>query len=104
MNIPSKVKIGFNNYTVNIISGNIIDGNKVCYGNIEFEKGFINISNLYSEDMQKCTFIHECLHGLDDIVEAHLTEEQIRLMAKGLYSFIKENNEIFADITQLPAH
>lgn len=96
INIPSKVKIGYNDYSVNKIDGNVIDGNKVCYGNIEFEKGNINISSLYSEDMQKCTFIHECLHGIDDVVEADLTEDQIRLMAKGLYAFIKENKNIFS--------
>ena len=95
MNIPSKVKIAYNDYDVIIVDGHIVDDNKSCYGNIEYGKSKINLSNLYSQDIQKCTLIHECLHGIDDIVEADLTEVQVNLMAKGLYTFIKDNPSIF---------
>jgi len=95
MNMPSEVKIGYKTYKVNIIDGNVVDGNKVCYGIIKYDDGDINISNLYSKDQQECTVIHECLHGIDDIVEAELSEEQIRRISKGLYAFIKDNPEIF---------
>ena len=95
MIIPNKVKIGFKDYNVKLKDSDVINGNEVCYGTIKFEEGEINIANIYSEDMMKCTFIHECLHGIDDIVEAKLTEDQIRLIGKGLYSFIKDNPNIF---------
>ncbi|OOM72909.1 hypothetical protein CLPUN_46120 [Clostridium puniceum] len=95
MEIPSKVKIGYQNYNVNIIDGNLVDDNKVCYGNIDYDKSNINISDLYSEDQKKCTFIHECLHGIDDIMEINLDEDQIRKLGKGLYQFIKDNPGIF---------
>lgn len=95
MVIPENVKIGYKDYKVNIVDGDVVDGNKVCYGNIEYENGNINISSLYSKDQQKCTFIHECMHGIDDIVEAGLDEDQIRKISKGLYQFIKDNPGIF---------
>lgn len=97
MIIPKKVKIGYKEYEVKMRDSDVINGNEVCYGTIKFEDGEINIANIYSEDMMKCTFIHECLHGIDDIVEAKLTEDQIRLMSKGLYTFIKDNPNIFND-------
>lgn len=97
MEIPNKVRISYKDYNVNLIDGDVIDDNKVCYGNIDFNKGNINLSNLYSEDQKKCTFIHECLHGIDDIMEIDLEEEQIRKLGKGLYQFIKDNPHIFAE-------
>lgn len=97
MNIPKKVRIGYKDYKINKIEGNLVDENKVCYGNIKFDEGDINISNLYSDDQQKCTFIHECVHGIDDIVETGLTEEQVRKLSKGIYQFIKDNPNIFTE-------
>lgn len=97
MKLVDKVKIAFNDYKVNIINGHVIDKDIVCYGNIEYAKGNINISNLHSEDWQKCTLIHECLHGINEEVEAELTEDQIRTMAKGLYCFIKDNPYMFKE-------
>lgn len=95
MNIPSKVKIGYREYAVNKVNDNVVYDNSVCYGNIEYDRGVINISTLHHEEQQKCTFIHECLHGIDEIVEAKLTEDQVRLISKGLYDFIKTNPDVF---------
>lgn len=95
MNIPSKVKIGYKDYTVNKIDDTVVTDDIICYGNIDFNKSIINISTLHHEEQQKCTFIHECLHGIDEIVEAKLTEDQVRLISKGLYDFIKTNPDVF---------
>jgi hypothetical protein len=95
INIPKEIKIGYKVYKINSIDGNVVDGAKVCYGNIQYDNGNINISSLYSVDQQKCTFIHECLHGIDDIMETNLEEEQVRKLAKGIYALIKDNEEMF---------
>lgn len=100
MNIPNKVTIGYKEFKVNLIDSHVVDGSKVCYGNIEYDNGNINLSTLYDVEQQKCTFVHECLHGIDEIVESELTENQIRLLAKGLYTFIKDNPKIFEDMIQ----
>lgn len=97
MNIPEKIKIGYKDFKVNKIAGEVINDNQVCYGFINHNNGIINISTLYSDDQQKCTFIHECMHGIDEIVEANLTEDQIRRMSKGLYDFIKSNPQMFME-------
>lgn len=97
MNIPIKVKIGFKDYEVKKIDGVVADGNSVCYGTINYDDGDINLSTNYSQDQQKWTFIHECVHGIDDMVETELTEDQTRKFAKGLYGFIKDNPGIFKD-------
>lgn len=90
------MQIGYRIYKVNLIDDHVVDEAKVCYGNIEYDKGDINISTLYSEDQQKCTFIHECIHGIDDVMEINLDEAQVRKLAKGIYALIKDNEDMFA--------
>lgn len=97
MRIPEQARIGFKDFHVNMIDGNVISDYKVCYGNIEYDNGNINISALHSEDQQNCTFIHECLHGIDEVFEIGLEEEQVRKLAKGIYTFIKDNPDIFKE-------
>lgn len=98
MNIPEKVKIGYKDYKITELETKLVsEDDKVCYGNIEYDKANINISTIYDEDQQNCTFIHECLHGIDELVESNLTEDQVRLISKGLYDFIKSNPQIFID-------
>lgn len=96
VNIPEKVKIGYKDYKITKVDNKLVsEDDKVCYGNIEYDKANINIATIYDEDQQKCTLIHECLHGIDNMVEADLTEDQVRLIAKGLYDFIKTNPQLF---------
>lgn len=95
MNIPDKVKIGYKDYDVILHNHDVANGTELCYGTIEYEQGKINISDIYSKDLKNCTFVHECLHGIDELVEAKLTEDQVRLISKGLYNFIKDNPEVF---------
>lgn len=97
MEIPGEVKIGYTNYNVNIIEGNVVDDNKVCYGAISFDDGEIKLSNLYNDDLKKCTFIHECIHGIDNAMEIDLDEDQVRKLGKGIYQFIKDNPNIFQE-------
>lgn len=96
MNIPGKVKIGYKDFEVNMVEDHVIDDGTICYGNIEYNKGNINVSTLHSEDQQKCTFIHECLHGIDDVFEIGLDEEQVRKTAKGIYTFMRDNPDLFS--------
>ena len=93
--MPDRVKIGFKDYIVTRINDNVVSYNKVCYGAINFNNCEINISTLYSDDIQKCTLIHEIIHGIDDIYMLDLKEEQVEQLAKGLYAFIKDNSDMF---------
>lgn len=99
VNIPEKVKIGYKDYKITKVDNKLVsEDDKVCYGNIEHDKANINIATIYDEDQQKCTLVHECLHGIDEMVETGLTEDQVRLIAKGLYDFIKSNPQLFINI------
>ncbi|MDF2805021.1 MAG: hypothetical protein K0S61_4926 [Anaerocolumna sp.] len=97
MNIPESVKIGFKDYKINKVDGDVIDGTAVCYGNIKFDDGIINIANKYSTDQVNCTLFHEVIHGIDDNFDIGLSEEQTQKLGKGLYGFIKDNPLIFKD-------
>lgn len=97
MNIPKKVKIGFKTYEIQKLNSDVIANSKVCYGSIQYNDGTINISTLHSEDMQKCTLIHESIHGIDDIFDIGLEEEQVVKLGKGIYQFIIDNPNIFKD-------
>ena len=95
MKIPKSVKIGYKDFTVNMVDTDVVSENKVCYGSIDYNKGVINLSTLHSIDQQQCTFIHESLHGIDEIAETELSEDQVRKLAKGIYQMIKDNPEVF---------
>lgn len=99
LNIPDKVKIGFKDYKVNKIDHEVISDNQVCYGEIQYDNGIINLSTINSKDMKNCALIHECVHGIDDIFDIGLSEEQVTKLGKAMYTFIKDNPQIFAGVS-----
>jgi len=96
VNITEKVKIGFKDYKVIQAPGPLVNDNSLVYGYIEYDNGEIHIANDHSIDTDNNTFVHECLHGIDDVVGIGLTEEQVNKLAGGVYAWIKDNPDIFA--------
>lgn len=94
MNIPHEIKIGFKKYKVEKVE-DLDDGSKLLYGNIDFDNDVINICNKYSDAQQTVTLIHESIHGIDDLLEIDLTEDQVRKLGKGIYQFIVDNPSLF---------
>jgi hypothetical protein len=45
------------------------------------------------------TLLHEVMHAVSDSEDARLSERQVTLMAKGLYSVLKNNKINFVEIT-----
>lgn len=97
MNIPEKIKIGYKDYDVKIVDGNIVDDNKICYGRILYNDCKIEISTQYSKNVQECTLLHEVLHGIDDAYDIGIPEEHIQKLAKGLLQVIKDNPGMFKE-------
>jgi hypothetical protein len=97
VNIPEKIKIGFKDYEIKKIDGNIVDDNKVCYGRILYNDCKIEISTKYNKSIQDCTLLHETLHGIDDVFNIGIPEEHIVQLAKGLLQVIKDNPGIFKE-------
>ena len=57
----------------------------------------IEISISHSLDTQKCTLVHEILHGIDEMYKLGLKESQVEQLAKGLYQMIKDNPDMFKE-------
>jgi len=92
--IPSKVKIGYKNYTVELTDAPITVNGRECYGSIDYNDYIIKINKTYKEDQQKATFLHEVLHGISEMyMNSRLTEEDIELLGRGLYTFFVDNQE-----------
>jgi len=104
MKIPERVRIGYREYDVNCRPGPVVVDNSVCYGSIEYEKGVININGNYPEDQKECTFLHECLHGIETDRDLNLSEKVVETLAKGLYCFIRDNPEMFEKDDNTTSH
>lgn len=90
--IPNYVRIGCYDYNVEIVHQNIVVGPEVLVGRIDYNNHVIQISSEdKSEQLMHQIFWHEVMHGIDNFHNIGLTEEQIDLLATGLYGFVKTN-------------
>lgn len=92
MNIPERVKIGPYRYHVTFTDERIPagDGNGWSVGQIDYKQNTITLLNA-SHHYTFATFIHECLHAIDDVMETGLSEKQISRMANGVSAFLIDN-------------
>lgn len=96
MIIPEQVKILYKYYNVRKTE-NLHDGEDDLYGIIEHGEQTIDIDPQYSWNQQKCTLIHEVIHGLDDLYGIGLKEKQVERLGIALYQFIEDNPHIFKE-------
>ncbi len=94
MRIPAEVKILFKNYKV-VDELNIHDEKNDLYGQIDYLNQVIKLNPKAGGEQRKATFLHECVHGLDEMFSIGLTEEQVEKLGTALYTFIKSNEELF---------
>ncbi|KNY24985.1 hypothetical protein [Pseudobacteroides cellulosolvens] len=95
MKIVNKVKIGYKDYDINLVDRDIYVDGKECYGQINYDNEYININNKFNDNQKKATFIHEIVHGIDEMWGSDMTEKQVELFSNGLYKFLLDNPEIF---------
>ena|SRR5690348_12750085 len=88
MRIPKKVKIGPYNYTVKWVERLQSDDLEACYGLIRKTTQEILLDPSMQPDRAAVVFLHEVLHGLDDLAGLGLTEEQTTRLAPVLYDFL----------------
>jgi hypothetical protein len=95
MKIPEKVKIGGNVYTVEMCEQPCPDPN--VDGEIRYAYGVIAIknANAFSQSYKEQVFLHECVHGIFDVLGLKQDEGLTDKVAKGLHMLIKDNPEIF---------
>lgn len=101
MIIPDTIRIGSMNYKVEITKEKIIVKNSLCYGQIDYEKHKISLSEDYCDNQGlELTFLHEIIHGI--IYERNLDmskkineELLVEEISRGLHQLIKDNPNIF---------
>ena len=96
MKIPTTVKIGYKDYAIEQLN-NLDDGSVLLYGQIHYNKEVIELQKTYTHNQKLCTLIHEIIHGVDDMNDIGLKENQVIKLAKGLYQVIKDNPEMFTN-------
>ena len=102
MNIPSKVRVGSMDYTVELTEDIILVDHKECFGDVNLIKKVIRI-NKNNQDIQGMqeTLLHEIFHGIvyernftyDKNDDETITEE----LARGLHQIIKDNPNMFKE-------
>jgi hypothetical protein len=92
------IKVGYKDYRVESIE-NLDDGAKLLYGRVFYDDGVIKVCNKYSIDQQRVTLLHEVIHAVDELHGIDLDEEQVVKLGKGLYQVLKDNPNIFEEIS-----
>lgn len=100
MEIPSKVRIGSIDYTVQYTDNTICVDHKECYADINYNEKIIRLGkNLQDKQGEEVTLLHEILHGIvyernfsyENNTDEDITEE----LARGLHQIIRDNPELF---------
>jgi len=86
MKLPSKVKIGAHTYTVEYIESNDSLESENS-GHCDFTKGKITIQLSEVDTINFATFLHECLHAMNNEIE----HETIESLSQQLTQFLLEN-------------
>lgn len=93
--IPSKVKIGGIEYSVEEKEVVIINGNSNYSGKIDYHQATIEILKDYPEQRKEETLIHEILHGVfyesGCELEDEKEEEIVSKASRVLYQVLKDN-------------
>jgi len=94
MKIPKKrVKIGVHTYTI-AWQRIILSEDKEVDGVCDHEKMEITLSDKLKETQLQETFIHECLHAIEETYKINLGESRINALAPALLAFLKDNKLI----------
>lgn len=91
--IPKTVKIGWKTYTVEVVPSDkeLVIENDVCYGHIDYDHALIRIAGKYPAAQQKATLLHEIVHGVVDLQNLDLNEDEVTRLANGLYGVFVDN-------------
>ena len=96
MNIPEKVKILYKEYTVEE-QENLHDGGKELYGQIHYLSEKIMLNTNSSDKQKEATFLHEIIHGLDEMYCIGLKEKQGEKLGTALYILLQDNPKMFGE-------
>ena len=103
MKIPESVRIGGVEYAIEH-QPDVNDGERVCYGKINYEDNIIQLSTTRGLGYQfKCiTLLHEILHGIQNHAGIEIQNEEavVDMFAKGIYQVLQDNGKRLFDIKE----
>lgn len=93
MQIPESVKIGPYTYQVIAHEGHLHgEDDRRLAGQIDYNALQIRVVADIHATRRGETFVHECVHAIDNFMETDLTEEQVSRLSAGLYAFLLDNH------------
>lgn len=93
----NEVKIGWKIFDI-YESEPCESGGDLVYGYIDHYNSKIFLKQNMDKNQYKVTFLHEILHGIDDIYCFNFSEQTIKRLANCLYEVIKDNAELFKKV------
>jgi len=95
VNIPSTIKIGGMDYTVEEKENEVRDKGRSGYSNANNQS--IVVDKDMPQQLKETTFIHEVLHQIDYVYNIELSHKQVYMLEAGIYAFIKNNPSILSN-------
>jgi hypothetical protein len=86
---PDKVKVLGKPFKVTYTSGDPLSDD--LNGECDTDKQAILIREGQPLESEQDTILHECLHAIDEAVDARLKETQVKKVATALLAVLKEN-------------
>lgn len=90
--IPNSVKIGWKRYDIRFAEERLNSGNEL-FGQIDYQTCKITLRERNTQEQNKCTLIHEVLHGVSEMYGLNMEEEQVERLANALYTFLVDNEK-----------
>ena len=85
-----EIKIGCNKWTLELHDF-VTCGGVDCRGLCLCEDRTIKLKSSLENTRLMGTFLHECIHAIDDEYDVDLTEHQVHLLGTSLLSLIRDN-------------
>jgi Zn-dependent peptidase ImmA (M78 family) len=90
--LPTNVRVAGFDFAVSIEAAE--DFTDQLFGQVDYRKRSIRISNRADEIRQRETLLHEILHAVDEAVDGDLNEHQISVISRGLFAVLRDNPEL----------
>lgn len=74
------------------------------FGTCDYSKSLIKINKDSDEEQMRDTILHECIHAIDQELDAGMKERQVRLLATGLLHWLRANPAILAALVEPRKH
>lgn len=95
-----KVTIGYEEFVV-VQKDEIYHEGKRVNGAIDSDTCEISIESKTSNDKKQHIFIHEVVHGIADLYHLDLTEDEVDLLALGLFNLKRDNPRLGEEMNNL---